>query len=61
MINPRQADLQNWARMQPSQREMVLGSYENQGWYGPDVENIMKTAAPKYAGPSSGSYNFFAK
>jgi len=61
MGNPRQADLQNWARMQPSQREMVLGQYENEGWYAPDVENIMRTAAPRYAGPSSGSYNFFAK
>lgn len=57
--NPRQADLQNWARMQPSQREMVLGKYENQGWYGPDVENLIKGAAPKYSGPQTGSYNFF--
>ena len=61
MINPRQADLQNWAKMQPSQREMVLGKYENQGWYGPDVENLMRTAAPRYSGPQQASYNFFAK
>ncbi len=57
--NPRQADLQNWARMQPSQREMVLGQYENEGWYGPDVENLIKGAAPRYSGPQTGSYNLF--
>ena len=58
-INPRQADVQNWARMQPSQREMILGDYEQKGWYAPDVENLIKGAAPKYSGPQTGSYNFF--
>ena len=43
----------------PSQREMILGQYENEGWYGPDVEQLIKGAAPKYAGPSAASYNFF--
>jgi hypothetical protein len=61
MGNPRQADLQNWARMQKSQREMILGQYENEGWYGPDVEQMMAGAAPRQAGASSANYNFFQK
>jgi hypothetical protein len=59
--NPRQADLSNWARMQPSQREMILGQYEDQGWDANDVENLMKGAAPRAAGASSASYNFFQR
>lgn len=59
--NPRQADLQNYARMQPSQREMILGQYENEGWYGPDVENLLKGAAPRAPGASGAQYNFLAR
>lgn len=58
-LNPRQASVSNWARMMPSQREMILGNYEQQGWYGPDVERLIQGAAPKYSGPQTGSYNFF--
>jgi hypothetical protein len=58
-MNPRQADVSNWARMAPSAKEMVLGNYEQSGWYGPDVEKMIQGAAPKYAGPSGASYNFF--
>jgi hypothetical protein len=61
MGNPRQVDLQNWARMQPSQREMILGQFENEGWYGEDVENLMKGAAPRAPGASSANYNFLAR
>jgi hypothetical protein len=58
-MNPRQADVRNWARMMPSQREMILGNYEQNGWYAPDVEKLIQGAAPKYSGPQTGSYNFF--
>jgi len=58
-MNPRQASVSNWARMMPSQREMILGNYEQQGWYAPDVEKLIQGAAPKYSGPQTGSYNFF--
>lgn len=59
MGNPYQADLRNWNRMQPSQREMVLGRYENQGWYGDDVENMLRSAAPKYAGAGGANYALY--
>ena len=59
LTNPYQADLRNWSRMQPSQREMVLGKYENQGWYGDDFTNMLNSAAPKYAGASGGNYSLF--
>jgi hypothetical protein len=59
LTNPYQADMRNWSRMQPSQREMILGKYENQGWYGDDFLNTLNSAAPKYAGAQQGSYNLF--
>jgi hypothetical protein len=59
LTNPYQADVRNWSRMQPSQREMILGKYENQGWYGDDFQNMLNSAAPKYAGAQGGSYNLF--
>ena len=38
---------------------MVLGKYENQGWYGDDFTNMLNRAAPKYAGASGGNYALF--
>lgn len=46
---PNQIALQSWNQMQPSQQQNILGEYEAQGWYKPDVENLIKQQQPKYA------------
>lgn len=59
LTNPYQADVRNWSRMQPSQREMILGKYEQSGWFGDDFQNMLNSAAPKYAGAQGGNFNLF--
>lgn len=47
--SPNQVNLANWSRMSPSQQQMTLGAYESQGYYGGDVEEALRRAAPRYA------------
>lgn len=49
--NPWQFNLANWSRMSPSMQQGVLGGLEAGGMYGPDVEALLKAAAPRYTGP----------
>lgn len=51
--NPWQFNLQNWSRMNPSLQQGVLGGLEAGGMYGPDVEAMLKAAAPRYTGPAA--------
>lgn len=51
--NPWQINLQNYSRMSPSMQQGVLGGYEGAGYYGPDIEQLLKQSAPRYTGPSS--------
>jgi hypothetical protein len=51
--NPWQFNLQNWSRMNPSMQQGVLGGLEAGGLYGPDVEALLKQAAPRYTGPAT--------
>jgi hypothetical protein len=55
---PNQIAPQSWNALAPSQREMIKGQYEAQGWYAPDVEALMNQALPKYASnaPSAGTW-----
>lgn len=46
-------NLQNWQRMAPSMQQGVLGAAEAGGAYGPDIENLLKQAAPRYTGPAT--------
>ena len=46
---PNQVAAQSWNNMTPSQKEMMKGQWESQGWYKPDVEALMNQALPKYA------------
>lgn len=46
---PNQVALQSWNQMQPSQQQNLLGQWEAAGWHKPDVENLIKQEAPKYA------------
>lgn len=51
--NPWQFNLQNWSRMSPSMQQGVLGGLEAGGMYGPDVEALLRQAAPRYTGPAT--------
>lgn len=51
--SPNQIDLRNWGAMSPSQQQTALGAYESQGYYGADVEEALRRAAPRYTGPAT--------
>jgi hypothetical protein len=55
---PNQIAAQSWKNLQPSQQQMLLGQYEAQGWYKPDVESLMNQGLPKYASnaPTAGTW-----
>ena len=55
---PNQIAPQSWKNMAPSQQQMLLGSYENQGWHKPDVEALLNQSLPKYGSnaPSAGTW-----
>jgi hypothetical protein len=55
---PNQFAPQTWKALAPSQQQMVLGQYESQGWYKPDVEALMNQGLPKYASnaPTAGTW-----
>ncbi len=59
---PNQIAAQSWKNMAPSQREMLLGQYESQGWHKPDVEALMNQALPRYASnaPTAGTWRLAA-
>lgn len=52
---PNQFAAQTWKNLAPSQQQMVLGQYESQGWYKPDVEALMNQGLPKYAANAPGA------
>jgi hypothetical protein len=45
---PNQISAQSWGNMAPSQQQMLLGMYENQGWDKGDVQALMNQSLPKY-------------
>jgi len=49
---PNQINLANYQNATPSQREMLLGAFESQGYWGPDVEAQIRNSAPRFAGPT---------
>jgi hypothetical protein len=48
MPAPNQISAQSWNNFTPSQQQMFLGMYENQGWDKGDVEALYKQSLPKY-------------
>jgi hypothetical protein len=52
---PSQINNENWNAMSPSQQELLLGAYEDQGWNKDDVLALFKKSLPKYSGPASGT------
>ena len=55
---PNQIAAQSWNNLAPSQRDMLMGQYEAQGWHKPDVEALRQQALPKYAAnaPTAGTF-----
>ncbi len=54
---PNQISAQSWKNMAPSQQQMMLGMYENQGWNKDDVTALMNQSLPKYgASQQTGSF-----
>ena len=55
---PNQISAQSWNNMAPSQQQMLLGMYENQGWDKGDVQALYNQSLPKYARnqPTAGTW-----
>lgn len=55
---PNQISAQSWNNMAPSQQQMMLGMYENQGWDLSDVKSLYNQQLPKYATnqPTAGTW-----
>lgn len=55
---PNQIAAQSWNNMAPSQQQMLLGMYENQGWNKDDVLALHNQSLPKYTagGTGTGTY-----
>jgi hypothetical protein len=58
MPAPNQISAQSWNNLAPSQQQMFLGMYENQGWDKNDVEALYKQSLPKYGtnSPTAGTW-----
>ena len=52
---PNQISAQSWGNMAPSQQQMLLGMYEDQGWDKNDVQALYNQSLPKYGSPGQGS------
>jgi len=52
---PNQIAAQTWNNLAPSQKELIKGQYEAQGWYKPDVEALMNQGLPRYASNAPGA------
>jgi len=50
---PNQISSQSWKNMAPSQQQMLLGMYENQGWDKNDVQALYNQSLPKYGANQS--------
>jgi hypothetical protein len=53
MPAPNQVAAQSWNNLAPTQKQMMLGMWEGQGWDKSDVEGLMSQALPKYASNAS--------
>jgi hypothetical protein len=46
--NPWQLNQQAWQQATPAQQQMALGAYEGAGYYGPDVEQLIRRSGARY-------------
>lgn len=55
---PNQINAANYNQMAPTQKALLYGAYEAQGYRPEDVEAIYKKSLPKYGGPSAGAVGY---
>jgi len=58
LVAPNQMAPQTWNALTPSQQQMLLGAWENQGYTQQDAQALFNQSLPKYAtgAPSAGSF-----
>jgi len=58
LVAPNQRAPQTWANLTPSQQQMLLGTWEAQGYTQDDAKALFTQSLPKYATQSSGAGSF---
>jgi len=58
LVAPNQMAPQTWANLTPSQQQMLLGTWESQGYTQDDAKALFSQSLPKYASQSSGAGSF---
>lgn len=58
LVAPNQVAPQTWSALTPSQQQMLLGTWESQGYTQDDAKSLLQQSLPKYAGtaPQSGTF-----
>ena len=58
LVAPNQMAPQTWNALTPSQQQMLLGTWESQGYTKDDAQALFTQSLPKYATqtPASGSF-----
>jgi hypothetical protein len=58
LVAPNQMAPQTWNALTPSQQQMLLGTWESQGYSKDDAQALFNQSLPKYATQSSGAGSF---
>ena len=58
MPAPNQIAPQAWNNLAPSQRQLAMSAYENQGWNAEDVKALFEQSLPKYGAQTPGAGQF---
>lgn len=58
LVAPNQLAPQTWNNLTPSQQQMLLGTWESQGYTKEDAQALFNQSLPKYASGSSSSGSF---
>lgn len=58
LVAPNQMAPQTWNALAPSQKQMLLGVWESQGYNKEDAQALFEQGLPKYASSSMGAGNF---
>ena len=55
LTSPSQWNARNYARMSPTQKDLLYGYYESKGWRPEDAQYLFQQSLPKYQGPQAGA------
>ena len=58
LVAPNQMAPQTWNNLTPSQQQMLLGTWESQGYTQDDAKALFQQSLPKYATQSVGAGSF---